>query len=627
MGRKYGPDELAPGTILEIFELKNQQLTYDQIAAKLNISKNKVISDLNRNPTRWQRRTKEQVSQIHSLYTEEQKAQCLALRAQGVSLNKIQEQTGVNPGSIRAWCGKQGVLLNREQHNNNLRHEDVSEKRSEIIDFKKSGVANDDIVLKTGINLGTVKRIVRENGIKATSETISKNLSIARQPYVDQAKVKFFQKIFDKKGQVLGSYVDSSTFIHLKCEKSHVWNMRPGDILNSDQWCPECFNEARRGPDSFVAQNKLKELGFSNHLEWYTKIALEHGGRCLATENVTSHSKVRWECGKLHIWEAKPNTILNGHWCPSCSNVGPSEPQLEIADYIRSIIGPDEEIILSTRKILTPQAIADTKYTHPLELDIFVPTRKFALEFNGLIWHCSALDNFKSGKEMTKAVTCHKLGLKYLMIYEDEWKDKKELIKAMIASRLGVAQTKKLRASKLQLKLLENKEDWEDFFEKNHLDGSVGVNFGYGLFLEDKLISCATVRRKEISGDWELARFATDYNYHVHGNATRLIKAIKKHLEGAPLVTFSNNRLSSGNVYSKIGGKDITKTFTPGYFYTDGMVRINRRKCRRINTPEILAEFPTELDQAEGGVFSRKIFGDERPLYRIEDAGNKLWLL
>jgi hypothetical protein len=213
-----------------------------------------------------------------------------------------------------------------------------------------------------------------------------------------------------------------------------------------------------------------------------------------------------------------------------------------------------------------------------------------------------------------------------LAIFEDEWTNKQDLVKAMIRHRLGVLGTK-LRASKLDLRRLDTNAHFESFFERNHLDGHARASYAYGLFLGDKLISCLSVRTNH-QGEREIARLATDYNYHVYGGAGRLVKAALR--EEGKLITFSNNRLSVGDVYRQLGFTLVQEN-KPSYWYTDGVQRIWRFRCRRINDPAILAQFPeiehTEKAQAAGGVFSSILFGDRRPLWRVADYGHRKWSL
>jgi hypothetical protein len=401
---------------------------------------------------------------------------------------------------------------------------------------------------------------------------------------------------------LIEKFTHSHKKITYRCNKcQHEWLSKPCYVQQGNG-CPKCSGKCK---ETKGAQDEASLVG-AKLLESYVGSKTTHTYSCEKDQNHPN-------------WLARPNDIQQGHGCPKCANVGPSKPQLQIYEYIKSILPPDEEIHLSTRKVIAPK-----------EIDIYVPSRKFALEYNGLYWHSDgAPSNFKSGKERDKALDSQALGLSYLMVFGDEWESKPDLIKAMIQYRLGLFSGQKLHARKLELRLLGKNSQWDDFFNRNHLDGSAMASWGYGLFHGDKMVVCATVRTNH-KAEVELARLATDYDYSVSGGATRVIKAIKTKLEGKPLTTFSNNRLSSGALYASLG-KEITETTRPSYYYTDGKVRVWRFKCKRINDLEVLARYPnvehTEKAQAAGGVFSEFIFGDNRPLFRIEDAGHRKWLI
>ena len=42
-------------------------------------------------------------------------------------------------------------------------------------------------------------------------------------------------------------------------------------------------------------------------------------GKCLSGEYTNERTKLLWECGKGHRWEALPLNIMAGTWCPYCS--------------------------------------------------------------------------------------------------------------------------------------------------------------------------------------------------------------------------------------------------------------------------------------------------------------------
>lgn len=48
--------------------------------------------------------------------------------------------------------------------------------------------------------------------------------------------------------------------------------------------------------------------------------AEQRNGKCLSQIYVNNYSKLTWQCNVGHVWQAKPNNIRNGQWCPICSS-------------------------------------------------------------------------------------------------------------------------------------------------------------------------------------------------------------------------------------------------------------------------------------------------------------------
>ena len=49
------------------------------------------------------------------------------------------------------------------------------------------------------------------------------------------------------------------------------------------------------------------------------KIAEERGGKCLSNKYINAHTKLEWQCAEGHQWEASPDKIKQGTWCPVCA--------------------------------------------------------------------------------------------------------------------------------------------------------------------------------------------------------------------------------------------------------------------------------------------------------------------
>jgi hypothetical protein len=50
-------------------------------------------------------------------------------------------------------------------------------------------------------------------------------------------------------------------------------------------------------------------------------VAEGRGGVCLSTEYVNNKNHLRWRCEEGHEWDAIPNDVKRGSWCPECARV------------------------------------------------------------------------------------------------------------------------------------------------------------------------------------------------------------------------------------------------------------------------------------------------------------------
>lgn len=102
-------------------------------------------------------------------------------------------------------------------------------------------------------------------------------------------------------GKVLSpGYVNNKTGLEIECAAGHVFVSRP-DRLFRGLWCPHCNGHVRRT--------------LADCREW----AAARGGECLAVAYVHANYPLRWRCALGHEWDAKPNCIRMGGWCPYCA--------------------------------------------------------------------------------------------------------------------------------------------------------------------------------------------------------------------------------------------------------------------------------------------------------------------
>ena len=102
-------------------------------------------------------------------------------------------------------------------------------------------------------------------------------------------------------------YINCQTSLKWQCDKGHIWNMRPMNIRNQKQWCPECWEE-RRGDST------------RDTIEHMREIAQARGGYCLSTQYINCETKLHWRCSQMHQWWAIPHSVIyTGTWCLKCS--------------------------------------------------------------------------------------------------------------------------------------------------------------------------------------------------------------------------------------------------------------------------------------------------------------------
>ena len=124
--------------------------------------------------------------------------------------------------------------------------------------------------------------------------------------------IEYMQEIAESRGGKCLSEKYGNTFTKLKwqCKKGHSWEATPNSVKRGT-WCPYCCGHEKLT----IAQMQ--------------KIAESRGGKCLSKEYVNSLTKLKWQCKKGHVWEAKPSSVKRGTWCPGCAKKGKKKKQNE----------------------------------------------------------------------------------------------------------------------------------------------------------------------------------------------------------------------------------------------------------------------------------------------------------
>jgi len=217
------------------------------------------------------------------------------------------------------------------------------------------------------------------------------------------------------------------------------------------------------------------------------------------------------------------------------------------------------------------------------EIDVLINESNIGVEYNGLYHHSDLFKNDNYHIEKTLLAKDKKINL--IHIFEDEWYNKKDIVKSLILSKLNLI-NKKIYGRKCTIKEISSTES-SYFLESNHLQGNVNSLIRIGLFYEDELVSLMTFGRKRkamgsISDDksYELYRFCNKLNTTVIGGASKLFSYFTKNYEFDEIISYANRRYSVGDLYYKLGFNFVCET-KPNYFYVKNRKRENRFKYRK----------------------------------------------
>ena len=250
----------------------------------------------------------------------------------------------------------------------------------------------------------------------------------------------------------------------------------------------------------------------------------------------------------------------------------------------------------------------------PLELDVYIPEKKIAIEFNGLYWHSELFKD--KNYHLNKTLECEKQGIQLIHIFEDEWLYKQEIVKSRLKNILGLTENK-IYARKTQIQEVSS-ADAKIFLNKNHIQGNINSKIRLGLYYNNELVSLMTFGnlRKALGstsedGSYEILRFCNKLNYYIIGSASKLFKYFKYNYKPIKIISYVDRRWSAGNLYRQLGFIELQPS-KPNYWYIINGVREYRYKYRKSE----LIKQGFDKDKTEHEIML------ERNIYRIYDCGN-----
>lgn len=357
------------------------------------------------------------------------------------------------------------------------------------------------------------------------------------------------------------------------------------------QGCPICAKKKR---------SESKVLTNEEFIEKANKI---HKGKYDYSETnyVGTYDEVDIICKKHGKFKQRANDHLNGHGCQRCGNIV-SLAEDEIVDFITNDLGI--ECIRNDKTILGDG-----------EIDILIPSMNIGIEYDGLKWHS---EEFKDKKyHLSKSERCLNKGIRLIHIFEDEWVNKKEIVKDKITSTLKKTNTR-IYARKCHIKV-PTIEEKRSFLIDNHIQGDVSDSIRFGLYYNNELVALMTFGKlrlnlgvkRSMEGEYELLRYCTKLGYSIVGGASKLLNEFISKTNPKRIISYCDRRYSEGNMYVTLGFT-LSHISEPNYYYVFGTNRHNRFKYRKSE----LVKKGYDKDKSEHEIML------ENKVYRIYDCGN-----
>lgn len=342
-------------------------------------------------------------------------------------------------------------------------------------------------------------------------------------------------------------YTKSTEPVTISCREHGSFSQRAASHLQGMVGCPSCSGVK-------LSQDDFKRRATDT---WGDRWDISH----VKYLDIKSHVSV--VCPDHGEFSQPAETFLLGRMgCPSCRPTGTSKGEKEMVDFIRSL---GVETKTNVRGMLSDKS---------LELDVVVPDKSMAFEFNGVYYHS---EKFKDSKyHQRKKSLAAGAGLDLVYIWEDDWRDRKEIVQEHIRQLLGCSTLPKVNGRDTEVRLLFSHEA-RDFLNTHHIQGFAAASVYLSLVGEDsKVVAVAAFKKR--GEDYELVRYAT--SAQVRGGHSKLVAFFERNYTYRNLITFADLSFGRGNLYLSTGW-EFGGEVPPDYRYLVRQSRVHKFNYRK----------------------------------------------
>jgi hypothetical protein len=324
-------------------------------------------------------------------------------------------------------------------------------------------------------------------------------------------------------------YINAHTPMEITCRKHGVFMMSPTNHMQG-KGCKACgiINRVAKqikSVDMFIEEaTKIWEGKFD-----YSRV--EYKG---------AKSPVKLICKEhleVSISQTPTNHLSKLEPCTKCNHMK-SAPEREVAEFLAQYTVVEQH----NRSIIKPK-----------EIDIWLPEFAIGIEYHGLYAHrTESVGNLHREKyELAK-----KAGIRLVQIFDDEWANKKELVKNRLLAFIGKSEVYNARSLVLKRILMS---EARPFLVATHIQGAGVSSRNYGLYEDDKLVAVATFGKSRsgamlgamVEGEWEVSRYASIGR--VRGGFSKMLKQFIADEQPRRIISYCDLRYGTGGLYKAVG--------------------------------------------------------------------------
>jgi len=194
-----------------------------------------------------------------------------------------------------------------------------------------------------------------------------------------------------------------------------------------------------------------------------------------------------------------------------------------------------------------------------------------------------------------KKELCLKNGFVFIPVFEDEYKDKTNILMSKILHILKLNSFNgKIAGRKCTIQEICT-DDARNFLTENHIQGFVGSTVYLGAIYEGRIVGVMSFL-DEGSNNWNLARFASLNGYLFQGIGGKLFSYFIKHYNPIEVRSFADCRWTISehrNIYTNLGF-NFEYTTDPSYMYTS-LKSYKRKRREQFKKSNLLKKY--DLDE------------------------------